>query len=471
MRQRVVPVLAVCSVCVLLILVIPSASRWWVRDQLLEQFYSATTSSEQELAIFSLAEMLPDSSHQLVEALICANPKASQIAYQALDAYTHILLAAKDNDRRSSGLASVLDILEQSLAKLSKDRKQPAISLAQKLEANLQQTPFNGSRVLSTTCQQILRGESESGSLQPSEAGTQLASTTNTGAPVAIDRPVRTSPSELAVIHPSLLQSQIPSVVSIPPAEVVRSIPAPEDIARDRLMASNSLHKPSETSTQARPDSAFLTPVFKSPRSQLSGSVRIETASLLSTPATEQNDLFSEEEHGVAAPEATVLSSQMLPVQEPEAPAETASEEVVGIDRQKTEDLIALLGSVRAKVASAALYELERRGMTATQLEIAVDLARGTSEARLEALERLIHQEEFDPTPWLGWIAADRDRAVRYRAVSMLGSLNSNSSRTKLRLLLARERDEEITRHIQQILLSGSKNSTVRTTSQRTTRP
>jgi HEAT repeat protein len=185
----------------------------------------------------------------------------------------------------------------------------------------------------------------------------------------------------------------------------------------------------------------------------------------------EQNDLFSEETPGVASPEATLSGSQTIPDPEPDATTESAAEEVVGIDRQKTEDLIALLGSVRAKVASAAIYELERRGMTATQLEIAVDLARGNSEARLGALERLIHQEEFDPTPWLGWIAADRDRDVRYRAVSILGSLNSNSSRTKLRLLLARERDEEITRHIQQILLSGTNTSTARSSSQRTNRP
>ncbi|MCY2974959.1 MAG: hypothetical protein NTW52_09885 [Planctomycetota bacterium] len=470
MRQRVVAVFTVCSVCLFLILVIPSASRWWVRDQLLQQFYSATTSSEQELAILSLAEMLPDSSHQLVEALGCVNPKASQVAYEALQAYTHILLIEKNDDRRSSGLAHVLDIIGQSIAKLSKDRKQPGIALARQLEAELQQTPFKGSRVLTTTCQQILRSESESGSLQTSSAGTQLASTTNAGSPVAIDRPVRASLSDSAVIHPSLLQSQNATVVSIPPAEVVRSAPLP-DIAQDRLAASNDSPNPQETSTQTRPDSATITPVFKSPRSQLSGSVRIETASLLSTPAMEQNDLFSEETPGVASPEATLSGSQTIPDPEPDATTESAAEEVVGIDRQKTEDLIALLGSVRAKVASAALYELERRGMTATQLEIAVDLARGNSEARLGALERLIHQEEFDPTPWLGWIAADRDRAVRYRAVSVLGSLNSNSSRTKLRLLLARERDEEITRHIQQILLSGTNTSTARSSSQRTTRP
>jgi hypothetical protein len=470
LRQRVVTLLSVCSVCLLLVFVIPSASRWWIRDQLLQQFYSATTSSEQELAILSLAEMLPDSSHQFVEALVCVNPKASQVAYEALEAYTHILLNEKNDDRRSSGLAHVLDVLGQSIAKHSKDRKQPGIAFAKQLEADLLQRPFKGSRVLTTTCQQILRSESESGALHAGAVETQLATTTNAGSPVAIDRPVRASLSDSAVVHPSLLPSKIPTAVSMPPTEAVRNVPVP-DTAQDRLTVSNNSPNQQETSTQTRPDSATITPVFKSPRSQLSGSVRIEMASLLSTPAMEENDLFSEETPGAATPEATFSESQMLPDQEPAASTESAAEEVVGIDRQKTEDLLALLGSVRANVASAAIYELERRGMTATQLEIAVDLARGTSEARLGALERLIHQEEFDPTPWLGWIATDRDRDVRYRAVSMLGSLNSNSSRTKLRLLLARERDEEITRHIQQILLSGSKTNTARSSSQRTNRP
>ncbi len=469
LRQRVVPLITVCSVCVFLILIIPLASRWWVRDQLLQQFLSATTSSEQEEAVLSLAEMLPESSHQLIEALACTNPNASEVAYQALEKYARILLTEKGDDRRCSGLAHLLDTVGQSIAKLSQEHKKPAIALVKQLEADFQRMPFNGSRVLTTTCQQILQSEPAFGPLPSSQAGSQLVDTTNSGSPVAIDRPARASLSDSAVIHPSLLPSQSQTVVSEPSVNAVENTLRP-DSSPASVTASNESLSPHEAAKLTTPAPAPAAPVFKSPRSYSNGNVRIETASLVTTPNIEPNELFSEEPSN-AATQTTVSESQIQQTQISVESNESTSEEVIGIDRQKTEDLIALLGSVRAKVASAALYELERRGMTATQLEIAVDLARGTSEARLGALERLIHQEEFDPTPWLGWIAADRDRAVRYRAVSMLGSLNSNSSRTKLRLLLARERDEEISRHIQQILLSGSKTSTARSTSQRPIRP
>jgi len=462
-RKRIFPVITACCVCLVFVLVVPSASRWWIRQQLLQQFYSASTSSEQEITILSLAEMLPASSHQLVEALICNNPKASQAAYLALETYTQFLMAEQSDDRKSSGFAHVLDTIEQSIAKLSTERKQPALALTKRLETILQQKPFSGSSILSTTCQQILRNETGFGSADAVQEETQLAMKSRSGSSVVIDRPIRPSSVETAVIHPSLLQSQTPSVVAVPKTEVVPDV-LPQDLMQDRFTASKKTATNQDPPRTTGLDSPSAVPIFRNPRTHQSGSFLIETASLISTPNSVQNDLFSHEMSRIEAPTNSLLEEPIS-----EEPSEPAGE-VIGIDRQKTEDLIALLGSVRAKVASAALYELERRGMSAIQLEIAVDLARGTTDARLGALDRLIHQQEFDPTPWLGWIAADRDRAVRYRAVSMLGSLNSNSSRTKLRLLLARERDEEITRHIQQILLSGSKTSSVRSSSPRISR-
>jgi len=463
LRKRIFPVITACCACLVFVLVVPTASRWWIRQQILQQFYSASTSSEQEITILTLAEMLPASSHQLVEALICNNPKASQAAYQALETYAQFLMAAQSDRRKSSGFAHVLDTIEQSIAKLSAEREQPALALTKRLETMLREKPFSGSSVLVTTCQQILRNETNVDSTNTIKERTQLAMKSSSGSSVVIDRPIRPSSVETAVIHPSLLQSQTPSVVAVPTPEVVANL-LPQDLTQNRFAASTKTATTRDPLGNTALDSQVNVPIFRNPRTHQSGSVRIETASLISTPNSVQNDLLSQDLSRVEEPKKS-LSEEPIS----EEPSEPIAE-VIGIDRQKTEDLIALLGSVRAKVASAALYELERRGMSAIQLEIAVDLARGTTQARLGTLERLIHQQEFDPTPWLGWIAADRDRAVRYRAVSMLGSLNSNSSRTKLRLLLARERDEEITRHIQQILLSGSKTSSLRSSSPRISR-
>ena len=478
-RRHILPIVTACSACLVFFLVLPSASRWWIREQLLQQFYSAGTYSEQQLAILSLAEMLPASSDQLVKALICNDPKAFKAAYQALETYTEFLVTERSDDRKSSGFAHVLDAIGQSITKLPAERKQLAFAITKRMEITLQQRPFTGSSILSATCQQILRNQSSFNSANSRQEGTQLAMKSSSGSAVVIDRPMRASSVDTAVIHPSLLQSQPPTAVAVQTPHLMKTEPMAlatgfdsadvgkiareavanvllQDLPQDRFAVSTKTVKTQDPSGNIGLDSPANVPIFRNPRTHQSGSVRIETASLISTPNSVHDDLFSQEMSSVKAP---VNPQSEVPISE--EPSEPVAE-VIGIDRQKTEDLIALLGSVRAKVASAALYELERRGMSSIQLEIAVDLARGTTEARLGTLERLIHQQEFDPTPWLGWIAADRDRAVRYRAVSMLGSLNSNSSRTKLRLLLARERDEDITRHIQQILLSGSKTSAVR---------
>jgi hypothetical protein len=140
----------------------------------------------------------------------------------------------------------------------------------------------------------------------------------------------------------------------------------------------------------------------------------------------------------------------------PATPSRSAKpeEEVIGIGRQKTEYLLSLLGSVTPRLASAAFQELRTR-LSPKELEIAVELAQGTTEQRMLAMERLTKESDIDPIEWLAWMGNEADREVRFKAVSLLGSINNDDARLKLRLMHNRERDAEISRHIQSALLAG----------------
>jgi hypothetical protein len=158
-----------------------------------------------------------------------------------------------------------------------------------------------------------------------------------------------------------------------------------------------------------------------------------------------------------------VSGSISIPIESTATPTASSlpgpAEEVLGMRRQKTIDLLRLLTSIQPRVATAAFHELQRDRLTREELSLAVSLAQGDTEERLQALESLVSHPRIDPILWLSWMANDADREVRFKAVSMLGSLNSEEARRQLRLMGNRESDREISRHIQQALLANSSST------------
>ncbi|MFN9916178.1 MAG: hypothetical protein ACK53L_26545, partial [Pirellulaceae bacterium] len=73
------------------------------------------------------------------------------------------------------------------------------------------------------------------------------------------------------------------------------------------------------------------------------------------------------------------------------------AEEVLGMRRQKTIDLLRLLTSIHPRVATAAFHELQRDRLTREELSLAVSLAQGDTEERLQALESLVSHPRLDP--------------------------------------------------------------------------
>jgi hypothetical protein len=138
-------------------------------------------------------------------------------------------------------------------------------------------------------------------------------------------------------------------------------------------------------------------------------------------------------------------------------PGNQASTTIRGIEKLPIERLFPLLSSTLPKIVQEASKELIQRGMSAPQLELAIDLAQGNIEQRTMAMDRLVRDQDIDPIPWLVWMAEQSDIKVRRKAVSLLALMSNPNAIHTLHMLKLREPDSAIVEQISQVLLaSGS---------------
>ncbi|MGN6543651.1 MAG: hypothetical protein ACTHK7_01270 [Aureliella sp.] len=130
-----------------------------------------------------------------------------------------------------------------------------------------------------------------------------------------------------------------------------------------------------------------------------------------------------------------------------------AAQTLAGIDKLPIDQLVRLLASAQPQVTQAAALALRRKGMSDDKLDLAMQLAVGSSAQRLELLQSLGERTDLDPRPWLLWMAADGDEPVREQAIGMLAPLLDTEVRRQLRLLLSQERDERIAQTIRRVLV------------------
>lgn len=126
---------------------------------------------------------------------------------------------------------------------------------------------------------------------------------------------------------------------------------------------------------------------------------------------------------------------------------------IAAMEKLPTGDVLRLLANPHTRIVSAALANLERRGFDQARLDVAVELAQGTTEQKMASMERLI-RSGAQPIPWLLWMAEDGDRDVRWYAVNQLASFADPNVYSELRLLWNRENDKQIRDQLQRILVS-----------------
>lgn len=117
-----------------------------------------------------------------------------------------------------------------------------------------------------------------------------------------------------------------------------------------------------------------------------------------------------------------------------------------------TEQLLRSLEHAHDDEVTQAIVELEARGFTESHIEWAMDMARGSADQRLAAMERIVQDPKVHPVPWLVWMAESGDRETKLRAIAMLGATADAEAIRRLRLIEQRESDPRVSAQIQQAL-------------------
>ncbi len=120
------------------------------------------------------------------------------------------------------------------------------------------------------------------------------------------------------------------------------------------------------------------------------------------------------------------------------------------------ERLFPLLGSTQERRVRMVCDELSQRGIPNTLLDLAVQLARGDESTQLDLLNRLTQINEGSPAPVLCWMAQSSSKAVRKRAIGILGSLQDREVMNSLRFLASREPDSSLRQLIEQAVASNT---------------
>lgn len=120
------------------------------------------------------------------------------------------------------------------------------------------------------------------------------------------------------------------------------------------------------------------------------------------------------------------------------------------------ETVIRHLANPDAMIVRQAQSELNDRGFTFTQIEMAKSIAMAGPDDRIRLIDSLVHSSEFNSTPWLSMLIDDPDRKVRMHVVSTLsaGLVNFRDPAllTLLRDRLNREKDWHVAWRIRKTL-------------------
>jgi hypothetical protein len=167
-------------------------------------------------------------------------------------------------------------------------------------------------------------------------------------------------------------------------------------------------------------------------RIRLGTQASIKTIAVTKSPSSNSMSLSDRDE------------SSTLPVNQGPAPPRMAE--------WSTEQLLRSLEHAPDDEVTQAIVVLEERGFTESHIEWAMDMARGTAEQRLAAMERILQDPKIHPVPWLVWMAESGDRDTKLRAIAMLGATADTEAVRRLRLIEQRESDPRVSAQIQQAL-------------------
>ncbi len=122
------------------------------------------------------------------------------------------------------------------------------------------------------------------------------------------------------------------------------------------------------------------------------------------------------------------------------------------LETYTTESVIYWLGSEQANLRERAKNELQRRGFSKSQMEIATHIAAADVGSRIELVDTISRSSIDDPRPWLTLLLNDESREVRLRTISVIATMNDSAMNQKLRQRLVDERDPIVNAKIRGVL-------------------
>ncbi len=458
----------------------PQLSRWWLQRQLAHELQTTEDPARTASTLLALEQMMPYSALDVLKGLQSPHSESNQLAYQILDKYLQRLEALPIPNRRAivQGLATALD---QSAVQTQESSRELTAKLAtrllntcrqdeheslqrsgERLEtllANLESSPIQSSRetapakiasIGDRSPPTLVRSLSDSATSTNSGftptatgIGASLVDTPNAQEMSGSSPYVSPTYEVRVVVSPSERLPQVAASSNLRPTTTIQAVDAPIHETAYSIPTSEGARR----SNPLRDPSVMQSQQDAMAESDIANSNETQNAYI--DPSQNEIDQDTIDSQAIVAPPSV------------NKPAESPA--IEGLANANTGQLVRLLASVQPRIANAAFAELERKGLQRDELELAVELARGSTRQRTEAMQRLVQSGKRNPIPWLVWMAEDGDEEVRKYAVAALGSLNDEIAAAELRVLLKRERDSTVRDQIQRVLMAfGSSNTGLR---------
>lgn len=490
-------------------------SRSYLRKQLSAQLASAQTEQVAQQSIEALLRLDGDATIDVSRSLMNSNFMVANASFRALnqqlDLWSH--LSASERIRR---MAQVVVQLEAAPTDLDHDHRILFTGLASRIYADVLSNREAGAADVLAACKRIMASSdpstqaivttsvkssvdsvSDLGNVSPADSRVDLRIQSRVKSHGASDVPyvergAPDSPNSLRVItnSPPPLHGALASTTSRPQSATpsmsaladpsnsdgsgyVSPVPPPlpplqpetltsaQDQAVSSTLSDRSDHS---VLSDAETGSTGYVPDYES-RSHAASTRRLgglpaERVALSSGRATVQLTARSVAEREPTKSGTTMKMSDSSDLMDDQdatsqinSPVDNMDIELTGIDQLPIEQLVRLLASLQPRVAQSASLALRRKGMSDDKMALAMKLANGTADERLQLLRETVVRDDLDPRPWLLWMAGDGDPQVREQAVGLLSPLLDTDVRRQLRLLLNKERDERVSQTMRRVLV------------------
>ncbi len=453
----------------------PYMSRWYLQRQFVAGLRQSPSASDAMQSLAVLGSLLPESSKELVEGFCLPDEEACRLAYSLLDNYVQQGLEQPSPNHRLAQ-QNILTSIARSQTRFSESGKACAQLLTRKIYDSCRDDRHPISLRSAEIAKQLLLADGQ-GSKSPKRFENALR-TIGSSASLSDENSIPTSGSQNVVVSPMQTRlndgdvSEQESVSSIglregsrrrlsdeegtlERASPARNAEAPVPLTASEVRESSSrmsMRLASAEETQGNLPVMVAMPVKPERRAglrALSGSSSVVIRAVDSAPNQDLNPSGPSTTSNLDREKSKDLADSQANLANP----------LQGLEQFSDKEVLQQLMSRHEPIYEAAFSELLRRKKwSQDELVLAVDLARGSTRQRLNAMQTLYQISSPWTISWLVWMAEDGEQEVRERAVSLLGAMADNNAQTHLRLLLHRENDPRVREKIQNVLATAGKD-------------